>query len=267
MKEEYFPQNEYHTPPDMPRRLGDRLAMGTRVYFLARFLGYLIQSRRIAMQGKYDRDAWVHTSYQFFNLIEECGGRFHITGLEHFRNLKEPVVVISNHMSTLETMVFPFIIASVLDAVYVVKEELVKGKFFGPLMTARDPIAVGRTNPREDFKRVITEGCEKLAKGVSVIIFPQSTRKVEFIPGEFNSIGVKLAAKAGVRVIPVALKTDWWRNSGVAKSFGALDRSKPIHFAFGPSISMQSPGGREENQHIISFIQANLQRWADAEKS
>ncbi|MGD9873552.1 MAG: lysophospholipid acyltransferase family protein [Kiritimatiellia bacterium] len=265
MKEEYFPQNEYHTPPDMPHKLGDRLAMGTRVYFMARFIGYLIQSRRIAVRGEYDRAAWVHTSYQFFNLIEQCGGRFHITGLEHFRVLKEPVVIISNHMSTLETMVFPFIIASVLDAVYVVKEELVNGKFFGPLMRARDPIAVGRSNPREDFKRVITEGCEKLAKGISVIIFPQHTRKVEFIPEEFNTIGVKLASKAGVRVVPIAIKTDWWGNSSVAKAFGPIDRSKPIHIAFGPPMSVQGTG-KQENQQIIEFIQAHLARWAAEEK-
>jgi len=53
MKEEYFPQNEYHTPPDMPRKLGDRLLMGSRVYFMSRFLGYLFKSRRIALEGKY----------------------------------------------------------------------------------------------------------------------------------------------------------------------------------------------------------------------
>jgi len=265
MKEEYFPQNEYHTPPDMPRKLGDRLAMGTRVYFQTRFLGYLFKSRRIALEGKYDRAAWVHASYEFFQLIEECGGRFHITGLEHFRNLKEPLVFIGNHMSTLETMVMPFFIASVMEATYVVKDKLVTGPFFGPIMRARDPIPVGRTNPREDFKRVMTEGCEKLVRGTSIIIFPQHTRKVEFIPEEFNSIGVKLASRAGVRVVPVALKTDWWGNSKVAKAFGPIDRSKPIHFAFGPPLSVQGTG-KAENQQIIEFIQSHLARWAAEEK-
>ena len=149
MKEEYFPQNEYHTPPDTPRRLGDRLMMGTRVYFMTRFLGYLFKSRRIALQGKYDRAAWTHASFEFFDLIEQCGGRFHITGIDHFRNLKEPVVFIGNHMSTLETMVVPFMVASVMEATFVVKEKLVTGPFFGPIMRARDPIPVGRTNPRE----------------------------------------------------------------------------------------------------------------------
>jgi len=266
MKEEYFPQNEYHTPPDMPRKLGDRLLMGSRVYFMSRFLGYLFKSRRIALEGKYDRAAWVHASYEFYQLIEECGGRFHITGLEHFRDLKEPIVFIGNHMSTLETMVMPFFVASVMEATYVVKERLVTGPFFGPIMRARDPIPVGRTNPREDFKRVINEGCEKLARGVSIIIFPQHTRKVEFIPEEFNSIGVKLASRAGVRVIPVALKTDWWGNARWAKAFGPIDRSKPIHFAFGPPISIKSPGGRDENQQIIAFIQSHLRQWEAEEK-
>ena len=53
-------------------------------------------------------------------------------------------------------------------------------------MRGMDNIAVGRDNPREDFKRVLSEGKNKLEQGISIIIYPQSTRAVEFDPSKFN---------------------------------------------------------------------------------
>ena len=73
-------------------------------------------------------------------------------------------------------------------------------------MRSRNPIVVGRTDPRKDFETVMNGGAERLKNGISIIIFPQSTRSLDFKPEEFNSLGVKLAKKAGVQVVPVAIK-------------------------------------------------------------
>ena len=54
------------------------------------------------------------------------------------------------------------------------------------------------------------EGSERLKKGKSVLIFPQKTRSEIFNPKEFNSLGVKLAKKNNVPVIPMAVLTDAW---------------------------------------------------------
>ena len=53
-----------------------------------------------------------------------------------------------------------------------------------------------------------------LRNGMSVIIFPQTTRIMDFDRKQFNSMGVKLAKRAQVPVVPIALKTDAW---GVGK--------------------------------------------------
>jgi 1-acyl-sn-glycerol-3-phosphate acyltransferase len=127
-------------------------------------------------------------------------------------------------------------------------------------MSSRDPILVGRTDPRKDFEAVMSGGMERLAKGISIIIFPQSTRSVEFKPEEFNSLGVKLAKKAGVPVVPVAIKTDFWGNGNLIKELGPLDSKKPIHIRFGEPFSI-SGSGKEENQRIIRFIQSALEEW------
>ncbi len=107
-----------------------------------------------------------------------------------------------------------------------VKESLVRHPLFGDVMRSRDPIVVGRTDPRKDLEAVMNGGMELLSKGISIVIFPQSTRSVEFRPEEFNSLGVKLAKKAGVKVVPVALKTDFWGNGKVIRELGPLDSRK-----------------------------------------
>ena len=244
----------------MPRKLLDRITLNTRLYFMIRYISIILRDRKIALEGKYDKETWAATSNNILRLIEECGGRFHIEGLDNLRNRKESVVLISNHMSTLETMVFPGIIAPFMDVTFIVKDSLVEHRYFGPIMKAREPIIVGRTNSREDFKKVMTEGPELLAKGISIVVFPQSTRKDEFIPSEFNSLGVKLANKANVNVIPVAIKTDFWGHGKFLKDLGPIKRNKPIYMDFGKPMEIIG-SGKEEHEKIIEFISSSLTKW------
>jgi 1-acyl-sn-glycerol-3-phosphate acyltransferase len=257
---QYFPSDTYHTKADTPRLFIDRLLMNSRLVFVFKYIMLVIKSRRIALKGLYDRQAWASSSNVSFKLIENCGGRFHMEGLDNIRKNEGPVVFVSNHMSTLETMVFPGIIAPMREVTFVVKDTLVKHPLFGPVMRARNPILVSRKNLREDFEAVMKKGQEFLSNGISIVIFPQSTRKVEFVPEEFNTLGVKLAAKSGVPVVPVAIKTDFWGNGNLVKDLGPIDRKKPIYIKFGTPISINGPVKDIHNQ-IIDFIRENLKKW------
>jgi 1-acyl-sn-glycerol-3-phosphate acyltransferase len=164
-------------------------------------------------------------------------------------------------MSTLETMILPAIIGPHKDLTFVVKDSLVRHPLFGDVMKSRNPIVVGRTDPRKDFETVMNGGVDLLTKGISIIIFPQSTRNLVFKPEEFNSLGVKLAKKAGVKIIPIALKTDYWGNGKFIKELGPIDCNKDIHFRFGEPFNV-SGNGKEENHRIIEFIQNSLKEWS-----
>ena len=258
----YFNGSSYDTPDDKPRRLMDRLFLNTRWYFVGGYVHEVLRSRSLAVKGVYDNQAWAESSYRIFNLIEGCGGRFHISGLDNLYSCRGPVIFISNHMSTLETFVFPCIIAPLMDVTFVVKGSLVKqGALFGPIMRSRDPIVVGRKNPRDDFRTVMTEGEKLLAKGTSIIIFPQSTRAVEFIPEKFNTLGIKLAKAAGVKAIPVAIKTDFWANGKYLKNLGPVNRDKPIYMVFGQPFSING-SGKDEHQQCVDFIASYLRQWS-----
>jgi 1-acyl-sn-glycerol-3-phosphate acyltransferase len=256
----FLTEDSYHTDPGTPRLLLDKMAMGTRWSFIARYIPLVLESRRIAKAGKYDYDEWISSSLNIFRLIESCGGRFHLTGLDNIKDADGPVVFISNHMSTLETMIFPGIIAPKRKVTFVVKDTLIKHAIFGPTMRSREPIVVTRTDPRADFKTVIGEGKSKLEEGISVVIFPQSTRTVEFSPEEFSSLGVKLAKANNVSIIPVAIKTDFWGNAKFLKAFGPIDRSRPIHMHFGNPMKVTGTG-KEEHTQIVDFILTHLKEW------
>jgi len=258
-----FTSNSYDTPANVSRLLGDRLALNSRWYFVYGFMREIWRSRALALKGCFDTKAWAESSYRILKLAEGCGGRFHIRGLEHLQTGMEPVVFISNHMSTLETFVFQCMIAPKVPVAFIVKESLVKHPIFGPVMRATHPIVVKRVNPRDDFEEVMKQGKKLLNAGVSVIVFPQSTRSVEFIPAEFNSLGIKLAKAAEVKVLPIAVKTDFWGNSKLKlmRDAGPVNRNKPIYITFGEALAIHGTG-KVEHQQIIDFISRHLHKWA-----
>jgi 1-acyl-sn-glycerol-3-phosphate acyltransferase len=229
-------------------------------YFLSQYAAIVLRTRREAIKNVYGKKEWADSSLEVLRLIERIGGEFHISGMDNIAKSSEPVVFISNHISTLETMVFPALIAPLRDVTFVVKDSLVKHPLFGPVMRSREPVIVGRTDPRKDFEIVMTQGMELLSRGISIVVFPQSTRNDVFRPAEFNSIGVKLAKKAGVSVVPMAIKTDFWGNGKIIKEIGTLNHLKPIMIKFGESFPV-SGTGKEENQKIINFIIENLKAW------
>lgn len=256
----YFQSDTYYTSKNTPRALGDILSLNTRLYFLSRFFHIILSARSRCVKNRYSNEDWAESSYDVFKLTEACGGRFHLSGLNNLKKCRGPVVFISNHMSTLETMVFPCIIAPVMKVTFVVKESLVRHPFFGPIMRSRDPIVVSRSNSREDLLTVMNKGQILLAEKTSVVVFPQSTRRTDFLPQEFNSLGIKLALKANVQVVPVALKTDFWQTGKYLKDLGPLDRSQPIHIAFGEPMNVEGTG-KDEHRKIIDFIRSHLEDW------
>lgn len=208
----------------------------------------------------YPAEKWAESSFEIIHALENIGAFIEISGLENLKNFDGPAVFISNHMSTLETLVLPSIIQPLKPVTFVVKESLVTMPVFGPIMRSRDPILVSRTNAREDLKTVMEKGTEKLRSGLSIVVFPQSTRSSAFNPEEFNTLGIKLALKANVPVVPIALKTDAWGIGKKIKDFGPIDIRKKIHFTFGERIVVQNRG-TEEHQNIINFITEHLDVW------
>lgn len=250
----------YVTDPGRPRSFFSRIFLSPKFTFYPQFFLIVWINSRRAKKGLYGGREWADSSLDVMHALENVGTRIEITGMDNINKFEGPAVFIGNHMSTLETMVLPCIIQPLKETTFIVKKGLLTMPVFGHVMRSRDPVVVGRVNPREDLKAVLEEGLKKLKTGRSIIVFPQSTRSVVFDPAEFNSLGVKLASRAGVPVVPLALKTDAWGIGRHVKEFGPLDVMKKVHFAFGEPIKAEGRGN-DAHEKVIRFIQERLEEW------
>ena len=216
-----------------------------------------------AYRGKYDQFRFARSGLQTIRLAESCGGRFEISGIQHLANTKGPFVIVSNHMSILETYVLGAMVVPFHPMTFVVKGALLRYPVFGRIMRAIKAIGIERQNPREDLKRVFVEGRKCLDEGLSIVIFPQSTRSTHFDADAFNSLGAKLASRTDVPVLPLALKTDFVANGKLFKDFGSVDARKTLHFKFGPPCSPTGTG-KKEHLELMDFITCQLKEWGAA---
>jgi len=214
----------------------------------------------MAKRGEFDDDAWYQSSQKVIEAFEAAGASLSIEGTANRAAINGSCVIIGNHMSTAETFLLATPLLPFGRTTFVVKKALVEMPVFSSIMISRQPIVVGRENPKEDLRRVLEDGQDRLASGMSVVVFPQRTRSAVFKPAEFNSIGVKLAKKAGVPVLPMALKTDAWSNGKLFKDFGRFYPDRPVRFTFGEPLEVEG-NGRGTNEKVIRFIREKLLSW------
>ena len=228
--------------------------------FYLRVLCVVIRASWKARRGVYDADQWVASSESVVRALESVGMRLNVEGLGVLRSFDGPAVFVANHLSTLETFVLPCLIQPSKPVTFVVKESLVRYPLFGPVMRSRDPITVGRANPREDLAAVLEGGAERLARGISVIVFPQGTRHPEVQAGQFNSLGAKLAVRARVPLVPVAIDSRAWGTGRRVKDVGPLFPGIPVRLRFGEALP---PAGRGNENHdaAVRFIVETVAAW------
>lgn len=249
----------YRTPEDLPLSWADRLfgRFDWRCHFVAWQAVY--RCGKIARQGIMNDDSWGQKCFEAMRATERCGGRVELDMPEATRRVG-PCVFVGNHMSVLETLLLPAMLVPFRHATFVIKQDLLRYPALCHIMAKCGPISVTRDNPREDLKQVLTEGVESLKAGNCVLIFPQATRDPVFDPGLFNTLGVKLAARAGVPVVPVALKTDFCGIGRIVKEMGPIDRSQTIRFLFGEPIPL-SVNSKDAHAAVVQFISRNLREW------
>ena len=221
----------------------------------------VLHAAKLAKKGLYTEEEWIKDSYLIGQALEKVGTDVIIEGHENIVQVEKPCVFIGNHMSTLETFVLPCIIQPIKDMTYIIKKSLLTYPGLGPVLRSRDPIAVTRTNPREDLSNVLKNGQQILESGRSIVVFPQGTRFPQVNIEDFSTLGIKLAKKANVPVIPLALKTDAWGTNKLTKNFGGIYPHRPIRIRFGQAIDIIG-NGKEEHKQCMEFISKSFQEFS-----
>lgn len=148
-----------------------------------------------------------------------CGIRYRIVGLENIPN-NQPVVLVSNHQSTWETLAF-YVLFSPVSAV--LKKELTYIPIFGWLLHWTQPIIIDRSKRTQALKDILNQGKTRLAQGSSVLIFPEGTRvpanqSATHFPG-----GAMLAVKSGFPILPIVHNSgDHWPAHSIKKYPGVI---------------------------------------------
>ena len=205
---------------------------------------------------------WALCCFKTFQKAEKFGIRVTVDGWEKRKDYKGPVVYLANHMSTLETIMLPPILLTYGPFNVFVKASLSRLPALKRAAAHMGLIPLGRKSPREDLMQVFNEGVARIRAGNSVLIFPQGSRERVFSRKIYSSIGAKLAEKAGVPVIPIAVKTDCSPTrpdgKGWLKDFGTVDPSKEIRLRCGPPMTGSS---KEMHQKVFDWIKTQLEEW------
>jgi len=157
-----------------------------------------------------------------------------------------PCVICSNHQSTWETLGFQTILP---PHTWVLKKELLWIPIFGWAISLLKPIIIDRGDKIKAIKKVITQGKDRLNKGIFVVIFPEGTRQPVSKLGEYQNGAVAIAKGSDCDILPI------YHNAGKLWPKGSFIK-KPgvITVTIGEPIS-SSNGSTSE-------ITDNIRNWA-----
>ena len=164
-----------------------------------------------------------------------CQLDHHIDGLD---NIPEgPAIIMCKHQSAWETLALQFIFPA---QVWVLKRELLWIPIYGWGLAAMQPIAIDRGSASRALRQIVEQGCERLARGLWVVIFPEGTR----------TAAGSLASKSAYPVIPVAHNSGYfWPRNSIRKWPGT------INMVIGPAIQSEGKTAKEITRETEEWIE------------
>lgn len=251
-----------YSTPEAARRapLPPFLAMP---FFSAVVLRRIFAGFAAARRGGYSGRPFAADSFAVLRAVERAGGRVEIEGFENCAAIdpSRGAVAVCNHVSALETYLLPCVFSAWKPATFVMKESLAGYPLFGTIVRAIDPVYVTRKSPLDDLRCVLKNGVSVLNSNRFAVLFPQGTRSRVFDRAGYNTIGTKLAQRAGVQTLPVCVATDFLRIGKLQHDlFASCHPKSVVRIACGAPLGPDlKPGEMQERQ--IEFIESTLARW------
>jgi 1-acyl-sn-glycerol-3-phosphate acyltransferase len=181
-------------------------------------------------------------------LEKTCRVTYQVQGLENLP--KTPAIILSNHQSTWETIVYQQIFPT---QTWILKKELLKLPLFGWGLATLKLIAIDRNNLRQSMKQIVEQGKQYLAQGIWIVIFPEGTRVTSGGKKSYGIGGALLAEKSGYPVIPVAHNSgQFWLSKQLIKRPGT------IQVRIGPMIDSKGKDYKEINQLAQNWIEETV---------
>jgi len=136
---------------------------------------------------------------------------------------------------------------------WVLKRELLMIPFFGWCLAYAHAIAIDRGSPKKALNQVISQGRDRLDKGIWVVIFPEGTRSKPGTSLKYSAGGAMLASRTGYPVVPVAHNAGYyWSPSRFRLMPGT------IKIAVGPTIDSSDRRAGEINAEAEQWIERTM---------
>ncbi len=177
-----------------------------------------------------------------------CGLKHTVTGHE---NIPEgPAIIMCKHQSAWETLALQIIFP---PQAWILKRELLWIPIYGWGLASMQPISIDRSSAIKSFRQIVDQGCQRLAQGIWVVVFPEGTRvapgeKRKYLPG-----GGLLAEKSGYPIIPVAHNAGYfWPRNSIIKKPGT------INMIIGPVIATTGKSANEITAEVETWIEDTI---------
>jgi len=179
-----------------------------------------------------------------------CGLDYTVEGLEHIPAGNH--ISYWRHSSAWETIaqvvLFP-------PQAWVLKREILWIPFVGWATRLMKPIAIDRNARSAAVNQVVTQGRERLAEGIWVLVFPEGTRVAVGERRRYGMSGALLATQTGAKIVPVAHNAGrFWARRGLLKKRGT------IKVVIGPPIETLGRDPREVNEDARTWIDGMVER-------
>ncbi|HSH73212.1 MAG TPA: lysophospholipid acyltransferase family protein [Methylophilaceae bacterium] len=189
---------------------------------------------------------WAHCS--MFWLALTCDLSFRVIGRENIPD--HACVILAKHQSAWETIAFQTIFP---PQIWVMKRSLLWIPFLGWAFAALRAIAIDRAAGREALKQLVSQGKDRLARGLWVVIFPEGTRISPGERGKYHIGGAWLATHTQATVVPVAHNAgEFWRKNSFVKTPGVITVS------IGKPIAARGMRPDDLNKMVESWIEAEM---------
>lgn len=173
-------------------------------YFIFRLPAYW-KAKRLGKQGRLqEQKEFINNLVGTWarNLLKNVGVTVTVYGRENLPQKGETVVFVANHQSYFDILVT----LAYLDEPHALlaKDSLGKIPFLSQWMKLLGCVYVVRDDAKASML-ALRQAEETLNSGNSMIVFPEGTRSKSNNMGEFKAGAVRMAYKAGVNVVPVAI--------------------------------------------------------------
>lgn len=136
---------------------------------------------------------------QHWALRHLVGLDYEVEGLENVPD--GGAVLYCKHQSMIECITTQMFLP---PQTWVLKRELLFVPMFGWGLATLAPIAINRRAGRSAVQQIVSQGRDRFARGIWVVIFPEGTRMPPGQMGRYGMGGAILATETGVPVVPLA---------------------------------------------------------------